>query len=400
MTDAPAANRVPAWPWRSIPPVPASSSTRYDRPPPSGRSRPAHETAAWHPASRPTQEAIPWPGRVHHPRYCRCCRALPRSTAFRVARSGIVDMQERPPTRAVADQWHAAVAYLLDHRTIQHPGAESVKRSIAQNDAFRARRTGYGSLEIADRRQGPTQLRWRIPIQLIVFGFNGDANARIWPAAIALGDETFDARFARGSQQMIGSTRAQPVAAGERSIEMPEVCRATEIGHFMNDDLRRGGKHRRTNRRGIETVGHHGFRTHFPDGFSFRSGAGEAYHRMTRQRPRRERADGPRHLWRLQQRFSCRAPSIRCNCAAGKSGKYDFKRANMAVIKTDGNAGCYEPAGTAFSAATANRMAISERIRFMKMRQNQPVPYAHWNDAFESTSVPPSTEGVRTTSAP
>jgi hypothetical protein len=50
--------------------------------------------------------------------------------------------------------------------------------------------------------------------------------------------------------------------------------------------------------------------------------------------------------------------------------KFEFKRANAAV-----------------KAAAANRMAISDRIRFSKMRENQPVPYAHWVSRFPDVQL-------------
>ncbi len=46
---------------------------------------------------------------------------------------------------------------------------------------------------------------------------------------------------------------------------MPQIGHTSEIGHFMNHDIRFGGSYGSANGRRIEAVGHDGFRAHSID---------------------------------------------------------------------------------------------------------------------------------------
>ncbi len=133
----------------------------------------------------------------------------------------VVDVDERPPACAVADQGRSTVTNLREHGVIEHAGAGSVKRSVTQHDAFR-----MGEPVTVSLRAGSPST-WRavapgIGIQRICFGLYRLADAGVGPAAIALGDETLDAGFPRRCEQDIGALVRSSIAACECPIEIPK----------------------------------------------------------------------------------------------------------------------------------------------------------------------------------
>ena len=69
----------------------------------------------------------------------------------------------------------------------------------------------------------------RIRIERVFFGFYGAADARVGPAAEALRNDPLHAAVTRRGEQMVGSHRAQTIAACEAAIELAQVRRAFQI---------------------------------------------------------------------------------------------------------------------------------------------------------------------------
>ena len=83
----------------------------------------------------------------------------------------VIDLQERPPRGAAADEWHAAAADLLDQCCIEHAGVGPVECAVAQHNALGRPGRCDDAFQIADRVECAAQLLRRIWIERVIFGF-------------------------------------------------------------------------------------------------------------------------------------------------------------------------------------------------------------------------------------
>ena len=93
-------------------------------------------------------------------------------------------------------------------------------------------------------------------IQRIVFGLDRRTDAGEWPSAIALRDDLSRAGLARRGKKMVEPLRAKPVGLREGAVEMTQVARIGERGHFVNHDFGLGTQHRFAQCLTVESVHH------------------------------------------------------------------------------------------------------------------------------------------------
>jgi hypothetical protein len=156
---------------------------------------------------------------------------------------GVLDVHQRPPACPVSYQWKAPPAQLLDDMLVKQARAGSVKCAVAQYEAREVTFLRYAILQVADRRQSPSQLTWWLRIEGRVLYLHEVAAAGIGPPAEALSDESPYRRSPGGREEMVHPLGSQAIGKRESAVKAAEVRGASEGGHLVDDDIRLGGEH-------------------------------------------------------------------------------------------------------------------------------------------------------------
>jgi hypothetical protein len=109
-----------------------------------------------------------------------------------------------------------------------------------------------------------------VRIEWVVLRLDPGALSAVAPAGEALGDEALDAARLGGREEVLRALRPQSVREGEPAIEVPEVGRAGEGRHLVDDRIRFRSGHRLADCNGIQAVHDDWFRAHRPDGINGR----------------------------------------------------------------------------------------------------------------------------------
>jgi hypothetical protein len=93
---------------------------------------------------------------------------------------------------------------------------------------------------------------------------------------------------------MIGPGGSQPVAVGERPVEMAQVGGALEIGQFVHDHVRSGRLHGSMNRPLVERIRHDGLGAKLPHQGRLLGATRQAHHHVPGTREARKQCASDR----------------------------------------------------------------------------------------------------------
>ena len=182
-------------------------------------------------APRRAPAAIPRRAPVRRRRRCRC-PAGPPSTAATVAVGGVLDVDERPDARALADDGELALADQLDLAAAAGRARIACRGRRSSRSAARCPRSSGARdrrLEVADRRQAVSAS------PAGGSGSSGSSSRLTGPPVRAYGQPALlwatkrltPDRPAR-RQQVVGALGAQPVGQRELALEVAHVDRPAE----------------------------------------------------------------------------------------------------------------------------------------------------------------------------
>jgi hypothetical protein len=144
--------------------------------------------------------------------------------------------------------------------TFDADASGAVLVGVAQDDPVERRFEDH-RLHSLDRCQRLSLLRCRIPVEVVGFGLDHRPIVGVVLPGIALHDEPFDARTARGREQVRRPARPQLVRGREPSIEVAKVGPAAQRRHLVDDGVRADTGDRLADRDRVKTIEQQRLRT-------------------------------------------------------------------------------------------------------------------------------------------